>query len=214
MRKTSVRPGMRFGRLVVIARGPSLKSADSRWACQCDCGGAAVCFSASLRRGDSASCGCLNRERVSAAVATHRMHGTPTYRSWVAMVNRCGDLSNARYGGRGIQVCDRWKHSFESFLEDMGVRPSCAHSIDRWPNNDGNYEPSNCRWATDVEQSNNKRSNRLITYNGRTQTIAMWAREIGVRSDTLRFRIVSGRSLSEALRPGKLSRRLATGATT
>jgi hypothetical protein len=115
----------------------------------------------------------------------------PGYDTWRNMKSRCGNPRNARYadyGGRGITVCDRWKNSFENFIADMGLPPSPAHSIERGDNSRG-YEPGNCRWATDVEQTNNQRSNVLIEYDGKTQTIAQWARELGINYQTLRQRI-------------------------
>ena len=115
---------------------------------------------------------------------------TPEYNSWCAMKQRCYYKSNNRYdryGGRGIVVCDRWKTNFQNFLEDMGKRPSPKHSIDRI-NNDGNYEPSNCRWASNLEQSNN-RSNRIIDYNGLSLTIREWSSKLGISYKTLRQRI-------------------------
>lgn len=107
------------------------------------------------------------------------------------MKSRCENPRNARYadyGGRGITVCDRWKDSFENFIADMGPPPTPSHSIEREDNSRG-YEPGNCRWATDIEQGNNQRSNVLIEYNGKTQTIAQWARELGMNYQTLRQRI-------------------------
>lgn len=105
--------------------------------------------------------------------------GTPEYRTWRAMRSRCNnprDTGWSRYGGRGIRVCERW-NSFECFLADMGLRPSLNYSIDRIDNN-GNYEPSNCRWATDYEQNRNRGDNIFLTYNGRTQCMSDWAKEL------------------------------------
>lgn len=106
------------------------------------------------------------------------------------MLDRCRNHNNSDffyYGGRGIKVCDRWKNSFENFLEDMGERPKRT-SIDRIDNN-GNYEPGNCRWATKKEQNNNQRSNINLTFNGKTQTTAQWADELGMNSGTVRYRV-------------------------
>ncbi len=116
------------------------------------------------------------------------------------MLTRCENPrceAYPRYGGRGIEVCKRWQ-TFENFLADMGPRPSADHSIDRIEN-DGNYEPGNCRWATDAEQNQNTRSNRLLTYAGRTQPLSVWAREFGIRRETVRERLKAGWDVERAL---------------
>lgn len=118
-------------------------------------------------------------------------HSTPEYKTWCSMKTRCntpGASGYAKYGAKGINVCDRWQNSFEAFFEDMGVRPSDKHSIDRI-NPLGNYEPTNCRWATLLEQANNKTSNRVIELNGISMTLAQWSRKSGVDSDVISLRI-------------------------
>ena len=110
------------------------------------------------------------------------------------MKERCCDPKNKRfadYGGRGIKVCDRWLNSFENFLADMGLKPSPEHSIER-KNTDGDYEPDNCKWATQIEQANNKRTNHLITANGKTQTVRQWERELGCYKRSVSNRILRG----------------------
>lgn len=130
-----------------------------------------------------------------------------TKESWRQMVSRCCNTANKdwkRYGGRGIKICDRWL-VFQNFLDDMGERP-IGHSIDRRDNERG-YEPDNCRWATVVEQANNRRSNVWITHGGVTDTLTGWAERVGVRVDTLWRRLnVWHMPLTKALIPGKLSR--------
>lgn len=122
----------------------------------------------------------------------HGMRNTPEYRAWSHMRDRCyrkKDKSYQNYGGRGIIVCDRWRKSFTAFYEDMGKRPTPQHSIDRI-DNDGNYEPSNCRWATKQEQADNRRSGYRFTYKGETLSIRQWSVESGIAYDTLRQRLL------------------------
>ncbi len=125
------------------------------------------------------------------------------YHTWQGMIQRCeyaGHVDFHNYGGRGVRVCQRWRLSFAAFMEDMGPRPSTRHSIDRFPDPAGNYEPGNCRWATMKEQQNNKRNNRIFTFQGRTMTMAQWADEIGITIYALYQRLAHGRmSVEEAL---------------
>ncbi len=126
---------------------------------------------------------------------------TTEYRTWLLMKNRCANPRNEQfqhYGGRGIYVCAEWRESFPQFLADMGRKPTEKHSIDRIDNN-GPYSKENCRWATPIEQQNNNRHNRFLTHQGRTQTTAMWARELGVNVNTLRVRLFSGWSVERTL---------------
>jgi hypothetical protein len=160
--------GQRFERLVVLERAENNKNnkcRGARWKCSCDCGATTVVPAGSLRSGHTKSCGCFQREQVR---ERHTKHGhssggarqdSPTYMSWIAMKSRCFNPNRKKYieyGGRGITVCDRWKDSFANFLSDVGERP-LGKTLDRYPNNDGNYEPSNTRWATSSEQMSNRR---------------------------------------------------------
>jgi hypothetical protein len=151
----------------------------------CDCGQHRVVRGGELTSGHSRSCGCAYR---------HGMQKTPEWACWQAMKQRCINPLNpsyANYGGRGIVVCDRWSNSFRVFLADMGPRPSPEHSIDRI-DNDGPYSPDNCRWATAQVQNNNRRVTRMVEFAGKRQSLATWAREVGIPFDTLVYRYKAG----------------------
>ena len=179
-------PGERFGRLVVqCATGNG-----GLEVCLCDCGTTKAIQRIYLQDGRVQSCGCYRRE-CGQAKRTHGMHGTVEYRAWVGMIQRCTNprtKSWPRYGERGIVVCDRWRESFVAFYEDMGPRPGPEYSIDRI-DNDGNYEPGNCRWATKKQQGRNKRNNRIVVFNGQTKTLAEWAQEMRTSPSTLHIRL-------------------------
>lgn len=125
----------------------------------------------------------------------------PLYKVWQAMIGRCHNPRNKKYrhyGGRGIEVCRRWRESFPAFKADIGQRPSPRHSIDR-KDNDGHYEPSNVRWATPAEQNRNSRRNHLLTFRGQTKPLTDWATGMGLSPGTLRARLVRGWSVEVAL---------------
>jgi hypothetical protein len=162
--------GKRFGKLVVIRRNGRNKHGQLMWECACDCGSSTSVVAARLSAGHTRSCGCLWNEEMLRIATTHgqcaRGSVTPEYRSWSHIRSRCLN-SNVpdyhRYGGRGIKICERWagENGFENFFEDMGLRPSPIHSIDRFPDKNGNYEPTNCRWATPSQQARNRRSSKI-----------------------------------------------------
>lgn len=207
----------RFGRLTVLGEAPRLVAASGFAALaarvRCDCGTEKVVRARGLVVGDTNSCGCLQRELTAAKIAERsRTHGnsgigrTTEYVIWTTMKARChneNDHQFENYGARGIVVCDRWRDSFEAFLADMGKRPSKAHSLDR-EDNDGPYSPDNCRWATGVEQASNKRNNRMLTINGRSETLAEWARISGKTVSLIHHRLQAGWSDADAVNRPKM----------
>lgn len=171
------------------------------WKCRCECGTERPVTAGSLTNGSSSSCGCFQREDLSARATSHGHSRTPIYSAWRSMVKRCHDPRSGeypRYGARGISVCEPWRESFEAFLNDMGERPFDGASIDRI-DNDGNYEPGNCRWATMMEQGQNRRNSQLVTLDGVTRTISEWTRIQGIPDSTLRYRVRRGWPIEQAL---------------
>ena len=204
----------RFGKLVV-RRPAERKNRGRQWECVCDCGNVAVKAERHLLSGDTESCG----HRCALWFAKrHGGHDLPEYNVWSGMKRRCCCQTSDdyhRYGGRGIRVCERWLNSFADFLADMGPRPSPDHQLERI-DNDGNYEPGNCRWATRLEQARNTRRNLVIEIDGRSQSFSAWCEEIGVSGSAIYSRVVShGTTHEEEIRrviqTGRtdLSRRLA-----
>jgi hypothetical protein len=149
--------GHKFGRLTAIKY-----EGNAMWKCNCVCGNSSTVYRGDLRAGRTKSCGCLKNETqkdIGVRRTTHGLSNTSEYHTWYSMKYRCNNTNSKDYpdyGGRGITICDRWLESFDNFYKDMGEKPTAKHSLDRI-NVNGNYEPSNCRWATIAEQSNNKR---------------------------------------------------------
>jgi hypothetical protein len=184
--------GSIYTRWTVIDRAPP-ETKGNKWLCRCECGTIKVIKAEQLNGGHSRSCGCLSIDTARALMKvrskTHGMSRAKIYKAWLKLVRRCTkpqDADFSEYGARGITVCDEWL-KFENFYRDMGERPTAHHSIERIDNTKG-YTPDNCRWATAIEQANNRRNTRLYTINGRAMTIPMWAREYGVS-----VRLVAGR---------------------
>lgn len=188
--------GQRFGRLTVIGFSHTDNCGRSYWRCLCDCGGENTVRRDALTRKQSQSCGCYNKESAT----THDMSDTNIYYVWRSILTRCYDKKSNTfkyYGGRGIKVSDEW-NSFELFFRDMGMPPSKEHQIDRI-DNDGDYSKNNCRWVTRGEQCRNRRSNRMLTHNNKTQCLLDWAVELGIKRETLQSRLARGWPVTKTL---------------
>lgn len=186
--------GKRFGKLVVVGRADDYISPKGyrslNWSCVCDCGNETVVRGCNLRSGASLSCGCnriCNPNR-----RTHGMKNSRIYSIWRSMKDRCFNencVSYKNYGARGITVCDEWANNFSAFY-DWAIKAGYSEclSIDRI-DNDGNYTPSNCRWATPEVQANNTRHNHMIEYNGKTLTLSQWSKLTGIKYSKIKERI-------------------------
>lgn len=193
--------GRRFGRLIVLERAPNVGER-TMWKCICDCGNEKIVDSHSLRLGHTKSCGCLGRQRLEEGRYKHGLSKTRLYGHFEKMVDRCENKNSKHYhnyGERGISICDEWRHDFKAFY-DWSVKNGYKEglSIDRIDNNKG-YSPDNCRWATQLEQMNNVRTNRNIEYNGEVHSVSEWSRIIGINIGTLTGRLNKGWSAEEAL---------------
>lgn len=196
--------GIRFGKLVVISECGRSKYGQVLWRCQCDCGKQSVTRSWDLKDGSSRSCGCGVAVACGNRSRTHGKTKSSIYKSHHGMKQRCLNPKNPHFdlwGGRGIKICARWM-KFENFLSDMGASHSEGMEIERRDNN-GNYEPSNCIWITCQQQQRNKRTNHLITINGKTKIATEWAESSGISVQTIFCRIRAGDVGAEIIRPVK-----------
>lgn len=192
--------GNRYGRLTVIERAESPME-ERHWLCLCDCGNKAVCSTGNLRSGNSRSCGCYQRDKARKRATKHGHRGERLNWVWSSMKQRCSNPNNVgykNYGGRGIMVCEEWQEyePFRKWALENGYSEGLL--LDRQDNN-GNYEPKNCRWVTRIEQNRNKRSNRLITYEGKTMCATEWADELGVPSRLILDRLSLGWNFKDTL---------------
>lgn len=190
-----------YGLLTVIAyagrRSYRVKKKEQQWLCRCQCGKYSVVTIGNLRDGNTRSCGCTKIK--------HRHTAGPKksseYRAYLSMKDRCCRPENhaySQYGGRGICVCDRWLDSFQNFIADMGPKPDPSYSLDRKENN-GNYEPGNCRWATRTEQARNTRRSQNLTLGAETLSLTAWSKKSGLDKKTITKRLAKGMSVAEAL---------------
>lgn len=195
MRKIQDLTGKVIGKLTVIRKSPEKKYNQTTWECLCSCGNTTLVVTGSLNTGRIA--GCIKCK----SNATHGLSRSKEYHAWQRIKVRCYHKNREEYksyGGRGITVCKRWLNSFENFYADMGDCPSNSHSIDRIDVN-GNYEPSNCRWATLKEQCNNKRTNHFLEFNGESKTIQQWCDFFGLADTTVHNRLKRGWSIEDTL---------------
>lgn len=175
--------GQRYGRLTSLEFVERDKNRNAIWRFRCDCGAELVARTGNVRNGSTQSCGCLLERVAGMHTLSHGMKGSPEYDIWCGMKQRCGYEKHehfAEYGGRGIKICERWLHSFENFLADMGRRPSTKHTLDR-KDNDLDYGPENCCWATRKDQSRNQRRTIMVMYGGREMPLAEAAELAGIR---------------------------------
>lgn len=194
--------GMKFGKLTAIKVVGRSKARKLMWLCECECGKTNIVTGSDLTSGKTKSCGCSKVERMRKQSLTHGQSGTRIYGIWRGMKTRCYNPKFhefRNYGGRGISMCKEWTDDFCKF-EDWALHNGYNEklTIERIDVN-GNYEPSNCRWATIQEQANNRTSNHLLTFNGKTMNIAEWAREVGIKDKLLRRRIRDGWTTDRAL---------------
>lgn len=193
-RATKDLTGKQIGKWTVLERAP-VHNGHVHWACVCVCGKERSVSAAHLIGGRSLSCGCNRPKGKDSGTFRHGKSNTPEHSIWMRMTNRCRNENYPEwhlYGGRGITVCQRWRESFEAFLADMGPRPSPRHSIDRYPDNDGNYEPGNCRWATPKQQARNFRKNLLVDLDGQQVSLAEACELTGINYDAAKYRLKVG----------------------
>lgn len=195
--------GQKFGRLTVLDMVKITTPCGRKRpyaVCNCECGTQGKPVDVyGLFKGSVVSCGCHNAEQHQ---KQHNGRGTKEWHTWKEMIKRCYNVNMPYYkdyGGRGIRVCDRWRHSFPNFLADMGYAPSAKHSLDR-KEVDGNYEPDNCRWATELEQQNNRRNNRRVEHEGKTLTVAQWARELGLTRHQVSYGLKKKLGMNEIIK--------------
>lgn len=202
---SKIKEGDVFTFLTVIKYVGKTKFYKRIWECNCRCGKTKTVIEDNLLRKTTKSCGCWSRQYLKTIRSKYDRTGKKLpgeLISWRHMISRCNDPKNNRfksYGGRGIRVCDRWLNSFSNFLSDMGPKPSHKHSLDRFPDTNGNYDVSNCRWATSVQQAYNKTVNITFEMDGATKCLAEWCFEKKMPYHTVFARLKRGFSFHEAI---------------
>lgn len=195
-------PGTRFGQLTLIGEAGRVNPRVRRLLLRCDCGNLHEAPMANVRNGDTVSCGCYGARIIRDGLhATHGLSDRPEYPVWCTMIARChreSDTNFARYGARGITVCDRWRESFVNFYDDMGPRPSPKHTVER-RDNDGPYAPENCVWLPARLQARNKRNTVMATYRGETRSVIEWGEILGVPHELLSGRLRAGWDVIRAM---------------
>lgn len=217
-KKLNIEIGAKYNKLTVISFDGKNENGHFMYKCSCDCGNYIITRGSALISGNTKGCGCLNgvwNENHYKSIITHGAtvggKRTPEYQAYVRMIQRCYNPNVERYpnyGGRGITVCDRWLKSFENFLEDMGERPSPSHSLDRYPDVNGNYEPSNCRWGTQRQQSSNKTTTIRLTANGKETYQAELANLLGVNPHSIQYHLKKGKSGDDIFNYFKIKNKL------
>lgn len=196
-----------FNRLFVEGKCEYKKGKHSYWICKCECGKVKEVRTDKLISGNTKSCGCFSRFKLGqeSLRKTHNLSHTPIYNLWLGIKNRCNNENSEDYkdyGERGIKIFEEWINSFEKFydyiINNLGDKPSSEYSLDRI-NNDEGYIPNNIRWATILEQANNRRNNRILEYNGEKYTVMEWSRKVGINRLTITKRLKRGWSIEKAL---------------
>lgn len=199
--------GNRYGRLTVVCQAERSKSGQIRWRCRCDCGKEVAVATSNLTSGHTKSCGCFRDESRIKVHTKHGLRHTRIYSVWGKIKGRCYNKNTPcydRYGGRGIKMCDEWRDNPEAFAKwayENGFDENAEYgecTLERI-NNDGDYEPGNCKWASMREQSNNRRSNRVIEHNGEKHTLAEWTRILGVSNSKLIWHLNKGRTIQDVI---------------
>ena len=192
--------GSRFGMLVCTEYVWDRNRDCSWWKCDCDCGNTKTIRTSALRSGATNSCGCLHKKQLSDLMKTHGLSKSKEYKVWCAMKERCAkptDKSFINYGGRGIKVHPSWM-DFSNFINDMGMRPTPKHTLER-VDNDGNYEPNNCKWATRGEQRRNCRRVTWVTIGNEKLCLSDWCKKAGITRHSVRMRVARGMTIEQAI---------------